>query len=80
MRKIDDGSAHQGTENATVADRESTTSHVLNGKLSISGLGTGSVSLYKIEWVLVYLLAELRNGFLDAYQVHRFRVSHHRCD
>jgi hypothetical protein len=39
LRKVDNGSAHQGTKNPTIANGESTTSHVFNGELTISSLG-----------------------------------------
>jgi hypothetical protein len=36
--QVDDRSAHHGAKDTTVANGEGTTSHVFNGKLSISGL------------------------------------------
>lgn len=44
LRKIDDGSAHQGSENTPVADGEGATSHVFNSKLVVASLGIWSVN------------------------------------
>ena len=38
LRQVDNGSAHQGTEDTSVADGEGTASHILNGQLAIPGL------------------------------------------
>jgi hypothetical protein len=39
LRQVDDGSAHQGTKDAAVADGEGTTGHVLDRELAVTGLG-----------------------------------------
>lgn len=40
LREVDNGRTHQRAENATVADSEGPTSHVLNSQLPIPGLVT----------------------------------------
>src|SRR5688572_17294195 len=38
LREVDDGGAHHGSKDSTVADREGTARHVLDGKLVVAGL------------------------------------------
>jgi hypothetical protein len=69
LRKVNDRSTHQGTEDPAIADGKSTTGHVLDSELAISSLGNELVD------VLVqntgdhvgYLLAQFRNRLLNAY-------------
>jgi hypothetical protein len=41
LGKVDDWSAHQRTEDSSVAYGEGTTGHILNGKLVVASLGSG---------------------------------------
>lgn len=41
LGKVDDGGAHEGTEDTTVADGEGAASHVLNSELAVASLLKG---------------------------------------
>lgn len=41
LREVDNGGAHEGTEDAAVADGEGATGHILDGKLVVTSLGQG---------------------------------------
>src|SRR5277367_5615140 len=56
LRQIDYGSAHQRTEDASITDRESASSHILNGELIVTSLNyCQKVKQAVIKMVITFL-------------------------